>query len=66
MEIPIQVEKKMIECSNIFLPDEGRLCDTIIADNTDLTSNNHIESIDSVLSSLHFSGAKYRIYSIKT
>ena len=50
----------------MFLPDEGHMCDTIIAENKDLRRNKISESIDSVLSSLHIGGSKYRIYSSKT
>ena len=48
------------------LPDDGNLCDTTIADNTDLGRNNIPGIMDSVLSSLHIGDEKYRIYSNKT
>ena len=35
--------------SGMFLPDDGGLCDTVMADNTELRSNNIPERIDSVL-----------------
>ena len=52
------------ESSMVLLYDK-HLCDTIIAGNTDLTSNNIPEYRYSVLPSLHISGAKYRIFSGK-
>ena len=51
--------------SSIFPPYEWNLCDTIIAENTDLRSNNIPEIIYSVIYSLHIVGTKYRIYSSK-
>ena len=51
--------------SDIFIPYFRHVCDTVIADSIDLSSNKISESIDSVLSSLHVSGVKYSIYSSK-
>ena len=51
--------------SSMVLMCESHVCDTIITDNTDLGSNNIPESMDLVLSFLHISGAKYRMYSRK-
>ena len=45
------------EYSMVFLY-EDNLCDTIIAGNADFSSNNIMENIYSVLSSLHISGTK--------
>ena len=39
----------------------GKLCDTIVYENTDLIRNNVLESIYLVLSRLHIGDAKYRI-----
>ena len=50
----------------MFLPDHGPLRETVIPENTDISSNNNTESIDSVLIYLHISGKKYRIFSRKT
>ena len=49
----------------MFLPDDDNFFDTIIANNIYLSSNNIPEIVYSILSYLHISGAKYRIYSIK-
>ena len=49
----------------MFIPYDGHMCDTVIADNKDLRSNNISEIIDSVLPSLHIGDTKYRIYSTK-
>ena len=49
-------ENNLGDNSSIFLPDEVNLCDTIIAENTDLRIDNIPESIDSVIYSLHISG----------
>ena len=45
---------------------EENISDTIIAGNKYLSCNNILESIDSVLSSLHIGGSTYNIYSRKT
>ena len=47
--------------SIMFLPDYGNLCDTVIAENTDLSINKMYESIYLVLSYIHIGGTKYRI-----
>ena len=44
----------------VFL-DDGHMCDTIIDDNTDPSSNNNLECRDLVLSYLHIGDKKYRI-----
>ena len=46
--------------SMVFLYD-GHMCDTIIYDNTDPSSNNNLECRDLVLSYLHIGDKKYRI-----
>ena len=44
----------------MFLPDEGKLCETIIAEKTYLRRNNIPENIYSILSSLHIGGENTR------
>ena len=44
--------------SGMILLDDGNFCDTTIAENIDLSSNNIPEIIDSVISSLCIGGAK--------
>ena len=58
-------ENNLGDYFSMFLTDDCNLCDTIIADNTDLRSDNITEIIDSVISSFHIGGAKYRIHSRK-
>ena len=50
----------------MFLTDQGRVCDTVISDNIDLSGNNTLKSTYIILYSLHIGGAKYRIYLSKT
>ena len=50
----------------MVFPDYRRLCDTVISESTDFSSNNIPESRYSVPSSLHICGTKYRIRSFKT
>ena len=52
--------------SNMVPIYEENISDTIIAGNKYLSCNNILESIDSVLSSLHIGGSTYNIYSRKT
>ena len=52
--------------SSKVLPDYGHVCDTVIPYNTDIIMNNSHESRYFFLYSLHNSGTKYRIYSIRT
>ena len=54
-------ENNLGDNSSIFLPYEWNFCDTIIAENTYLRSNNIPERIESVIYSLHIFGAKYSI-----
>ena len=49
-----------------ILPDDGHLGDTVIPENTDLSSNKIPEIRYLLLSSINIYGAKYRIYSSKT
>ena len=42
----------------MILPGDGNLYDTFIAENKDLSSNNILERIDSVLSSVYIDGTK--------
>ena len=51
-------ENNLGDYFSMFLTDDWNLCDTIIADNTDLRSNNITEIIDSVISYLHIGGTK--------
>ena len=50
----------------MFIIDDGHLCDIVIAENIYIRRNKITERRDSVLSSLHIGGVKYRIYSSKT
>ena len=52
--------------SSKFIPDYGNLWDTVIHENTDISSNRIPEIRNSVLSYLHSAGTKHRIYSSKT
>ena len=47
--------------SSMVILDERNLCDTVIAENEYLVSNDITESRDSVLSYIHIGGAKCRI-----
>ena len=51
-------ENNLGDDSSMFIPDDGNFCDTIIAKNKDLSSNNILERIDSVLSSVYIDGTK--------
>ena len=64
MPTPEKVKKRDND-SIIFLTDDSNICDIIIAEKKCLSSNNILESICSMLSSLKIGGAKYRIYSRK-
>ena len=55
------VENNVSDDSSTFLPDYGHLCDPVFPDNIKLTSNNISEIRDSVLTSPHIYGKKYRI-----
>ena len=59
-------EKKCGYHYSTIIPDDVNLWYTVISENTDLSSNNITESKDLVLSSLHISGPRYRIYSSKS
>ena len=52
--------------SSMFLPDASNLCDTVVAEKTDLSRNNIPEIIYLILYSLHIGDSKYRIHSSKT
>ena len=51
-------ENNLGDDSSMFLQDDVNLCDTIIAENIDLSRNEIPESIYSVISSIHIVGRK--------
>ena len=58
-------ENNLGDDSSMFLTYDWNLCDTIIADNIELISNNITEIMDSFIFYLTIGGTKYRIYSSK-
>ena len=59
-------DNTFVDYFSTFIPYGCHLWDTVIPENIDLSSNKIPEIRSSVLSSIHITGTKYRIYSSKS